>query len=169
MTSISDTYDNILLHQIGEYGFANPSCDECVSIYVDGAAEPTNPGFGGWSVVSSDFELSGGCKWATNNEMELTALLKALDLADIQEIPFAVIYSDSKYVVDGFNSWVDNWVKNGWKTKNKKKVANQKLWKEILRFKETFNGQVKWVKGHSGLEGNERADQLAVNETLKYR
>ena len=134
-----------------------------VTIYTDGACSG-NPGIGGWGVVillnkQEPIYLNGGLNLTTNNQMELTAAIRAFQyFSETQDI---TIYTDSKYVMNGIESWIIGWKKNGWKTTSKKPVKNQELW-EILD-KEISMHTVKWqwVKGHAGNANNEKADFLA--------
>ena len=131
-------------------------------MYTDGACRG-NPGPGGWGVVLSYQDsrktLHGYDPETTNNRMELTAVIEGLRAlnrsCDVE------IYTDSKYVMQGISEWISNWKRNGWKTAAKKPVKNYDLWqlldKEVAEHKIDWN----WVKGHSGIEGNELADQLA--------
>ena len=134
-----------------------------IQIYTDGACSG-NPGIGGWGVViiqqNTDIVcLHGGSENTTNNQMELTAAIKSLEY--FNKSMDLIINTDSKYVMNGIESWILNWKKNGWKTAAKKPVKNRDLWeqldKEILKHQITWN----WVKGHSGNESNEKADYLA--------
>lgn len=127
-------------------------------IYTDGACVP-NPGDGGWGFVivdrNGDIKRYGGDKNTTNNRMELIAVIKALDyFSTPQNI---LIYSDSQYVVNGFNSWMHTWKKKG------KTMKNPDLWNRLMRLKE-FHNKVKacWVRGHNGNKYNEIADDLSV-------
>ncbi len=133
-----------------------------INIYTDGACSG-NPGIGGWGVVILDNKreilLNGGDQLTTNNKMELTAAIKALEYFEIKED--LVIYTDSKYVKDGIESWIKNWKKNGWKTTTKKIVKNKELWMQLDNLIHKHNVKWKWVKGHAGLEFNEKADELA--------
>tara|TARA_A200000113_G_scaffold212420_1_gene213890 strand:+ start:66 stop:494 length:429 start_codon:yes stop_codon:yes gene_type:complete len=133
-----------------------------INIYTDGACAG-NPGIGGWGVVILDNNkkilLNGGDQHTTNNKMELTAAIKALEFFEIKED--LIIYTDSKYVKDGIESWIKNWKKNGWKTSTKKIVKNKELWMQLDDLINKHNVNWKWVKGHSGLEYNEKADELA--------
>lgn len=134
-----------------------------VTIYTDGACSG-NPGKGGWGsiLIYGDVikELSGGEDNTTNNRMELKAVIEALKAlkspCDVE------IYSDSAYVVNAFTQkWIDNWIKNNWKTADKKSVKNVDLWQELLVLIKTHNVTFKKVKGHSDNELNERCDKLA--------
>lgn len=133
-----------------------------VTIYTDGGCRG-NPGIGGWGVVLNydghEKHLFGGEAETTNNRMELTAAIKALQAL---KQPCAVtLYTDSQYVKQGIEQWLANWKKNNWRTAAKKAVKNQDLWQlldtEVQRHKVKWD----WVKGHSGNLGNELADELA--------
>ena len=133
-----------------------------VNIYTDGACRG-NPGDGGWGalVEYQDFskEYFGGQKNTTNNQMELKAAIEGLKA--LKETCNVNLTTDSKYVMDGITSWIDNWKKNNWKSSSKKDVKNKDLW--LLLDKHVSMHDVKWfwVKGHSGHEENEIADTLA--------
>ena len=133
-----------------------------INIYTDGACSG-NPGKGGWGVVildnNKEILLNGGDQLTTNNKMELTAAIKALEYFKIKKD--LIIYTDSKYVKDGIESWIKNWKKNGWKTSTKKIVKNKELWIQLDNLINKHNVNWKWVKGHAGLEFNEKADELA--------
>lgn len=133
-----------------------------VEIFTDGACSG-NPGPGGWGALlrygSKERELFGGEQDSTNNRMELTAVIRALDTLTR---PMKVhLHTDSTYVMQGITKWIHGWKKNGWKTSSKEPVKNADLW--MLLEVSTLRHEVKWhwVKGHAGHEGNERADQLA--------
>ena len=133
-----------------------------IEIYTDGACRG-NPGPGGWGVVlqsgSRRKTLHGGEQNTTNNRMELTAAIEALKaLNGSREV---VIYTDSKYVMDGIERWLPAWKQRGWKTAAKKPVKNQDLWEELDRLSNGHVIQWKWVRGHTGNPGNEAADALA--------
>ena len=138
-----------------------------ITIYTDGACSG-NPGIGGWGAVilendKEDIFLNGGNDNTTNNQMELTAAIEALRyFEDRQTI---TLITDSKYVKDGIQSWIQNWKKNGWKTAAKKPVKNKELWIELDHLIQKHNVSWKWVRGHSGHIENERADELA-NEAI---
>ena len=133
-----------------------------VIIYTDGACRG-NPGPGGWGVLIEYGELSkqlyGGDVSTTNNKMELTAAIMALK--EIKEPCEIILYTDSKYVLQGIEEWIHNWKKRGWRGVNKKPVKNIDLWKELDELRDEHNIKWNWVKGHSGDPGNETADMLA--------
>ena len=133
-----------------------------INIYTDGACSG-NPGKGGWGVVilvnKQEILLNGGGQLTTNNKMELTAAIKALEYFETKKD--LTIYTDSKYVKDGIESWIINWKKNGWKTSTKKIVKNKELWIQLDNLINQHNVTWKWVKGHAGFEFNEKADELA--------
>ena len=134
-----------------------------ITIYTDGACSG-NPGIGGWGVViiennKEDIFLNGGNDNTTNNRMELTAAIEALKyFEDRQTI---TLITDSKYVKDGIQSWIQNWKKNGWKTAAKKPVKNKELWMKVDELNQFHNVSWSWVKGHSGNRENDIADMLA--------
>lgn len=133
-----------------------------VEIWTDGACKG-NPGPGGWGVllVWGDVrkELFGGEVETTNNQMELTAVIAALKSL---RRPCAVIIStDSAYVQNGITSWIANWKRNGWRTWNRKPVKNAEPWRELDALAGQHRIEWRWVKGHAGEPGNERADELA--------
>ena len=133
-------------------------------VYTDGACSG-NPGKGGWGAIliyaKEEKYLSGSNQLTTNNQMELIATIEALK-AIIRPRNIA-LYTDSQYVKNGITSWIFNWKKNGWKTANKKPVANKDLWIELDKYVKIHSVNWFWVKGHSGDHYNEIADQLAVN------
>ena len=133
-----------------------------INIYTDGACSG-NPGKGGWGVVildnNNEILLNGAEQLTTNNKMELTAAIKALEYFKIKKN--LIIYTDSKYVKDGIESWIINWKKNGWKTSTKKIVKNKELWMRLDNLINQHNVTWNWVKGHAGFEFNEKADELA--------
>ena len=135
-----------------------------ITIYTDGACSG-NPGKGGWGAILIDAKeekyLSGSNQLTTNNQMELTATIEALK-AIVKPCNIA-LYTDSQYVKNGITTWIFNWKKNGWKTANKKPVANKDLWIELDKYVKIHSVNWFWVKGHSGDHYNEIADQLAVN------
>ena len=134
-----------------------------ITIYTDGACSG-NPGIGGWGVVileknNNEICLNGGNNNTTNNRMELTAAIEALK--NFQNRENITLVTDSKYVKDGIQSWIENWKKNGWKTAGKKPVKNKELWEELDLQISKHNISWEWVKGHTGEIFNEKADFLA--------
>tara|TARA_Y100000991_G_scaffold139106_1_gene104813 strand:+ start:299 stop:733 length:435 start_codon:yes stop_codon:yes gene_type:complete len=134
-----------------------------VTIYTDGACSG-NPGKGGWGAIliyaKEKKYMSGSKQLTTNNQMELTATIEALKA--ILKPSNIALYTDSQYVKNGITSWIFNWKKNGWKTANKKPVANKDLWIELEKYVDFHSVNWFWVKGHSGDHYNEIADELAV-------
>ena len=134
-----------------------------VTIYTDGACSG-NPGKGGWGAIliyaKEKKYMSGSKQLTTNNQMELTATIEALKA--ILNPSNIALYTDSQYVKNGITSWIFNWKKNGWKTANKKPVANKDLWIELEKYVDFHSVNWFWVKGHSGDHYNEIADELAV-------
>tara|TARA_B100001057_G_C22430372_1_gene787169 strand:+ start:238 stop:684 length:447 start_codon:yes stop_codon:yes gene_type:complete len=141
------------------------SSNKLIEIYTDGACSG-NPGPGGWGAIilynNDSSTLSGGEKLTTNNRMEITAVIKSLEI--IEENSEIKIYTDSKYVINGITNWIKSWKENDWISSNKKVVKNVDLWKnlELLVQKKIISWQ--WVKGHSGNEMNEKVDKIARNE-----
>ena len=135
---------------------------DVVVIYTDGACRG-NPGPGGWGVMlnykGKIKELYGGEPDTTNNRMELTAVIQALE--SLTRPCKVQLHSDSKYVLQGITEWLSNWKKRGWKTANKSAVKNEDLWRRLDSARERHQIEWKWVKGHSGHDGNDRADKLA--------
>lgn len=141
-----------------------------IEIYTDGACSG-NPGPGGWGAVlvynGKEKELSGSEKNTTNNRMELTAVIMALNA--LNQPCEVKLTTDSKYVCDAINkSWVYSWRKNDWKKSDKKPALNVDLWKELLSLLEKHEVEFIWVKGHNGHKYNEICDALAVKEYQKY-
>jgi len=133
-----------------------------IIIYTDGACSG-NPGKGGWGALlmysSSIREISGFSPATTNNRMELTAAIKALE---ILKRPCKVrITTDSTYVMKGITEWLPGWIKKGWKTSSNSPVKNVDLWQALMTAKAQHEVEWQWVKGHNGHAGNERADVLA--------
>ncbi|MDJ0699512.1 MAG: ribonuclease HI [Woeseiaceae bacterium] len=133
-----------------------------IEIYTDGACRG-NPGPGGWGAVliagRHRKTMHGGAEETTNNRMELTAAIEALNA--LKRSSRVVLHTDSKYVMDGITSWMANWKKRGWKTANKKPVKNRDLWIALDEAASRHDIDWKWVRGHTGNEGNEEADALA--------
>ena len=133
-----------------------------VEIYTDGACSG-NPGRGGWGAIlrmgTVEKELSGGEIDTTNNRMEMTAVIKALEaLTRPCEVS---LYTDSKYVMDGASQWLRGWKARGWKTAAKQPVKNVELWQRMDALSQLHKIEWRWVKGHAGDPGNEKADELA--------
>ena len=133
-----------------------------VEIFTDGACSG-NPGPGGWGAIlrsgHHEKELSGGERLTTNNRMELTAAIKALEA--LKKPSAVTLYTDSKYVMDGLNQWLPRWKSNGWKTADKKPVKNGDLWRALDEVCGLHDVTWRWVRGHDGHVENERADALA--------
>ena len=141
-----------------------------VTIYTDGACSG-NPGPGGWGAVLSwngrEKELSGGEPQTTNNRMELTAVISALEA--LKEPCIVELYSDSKYVIDALEKgWALSWRKKNWIKSDKKPALNPDLWEKLLNLTEIHTMRYHWVKGHADNEYNNRCDALAVAERDKY-
>jgi ribonuclease HI len=134
-----------------------------VIIYTDGGAKP-NPGPGGWAALlmynGHRKELSGGERDTTNNQMELTAAIEALET--LSRPCDVTLYTDSEYLKKGITQWLHSWVKKGWKTTSKQPVKNQELWQRLHDATLRHNITWKWTKGHAGNIHNERVDQLAT-------
>ncbi len=140
----------------------NTSPRKVVIIYTDGACSG-NPGPGGWGALlrsgKHERELHGGEQETTNNRMEIMAAIKALEAL---KFPCDVtLYTDSNYLKQGIMSWIDNWKKKGWRTAAGKPVKNKDLWIELDAARLPHQVTWKWVKGHAGDPGNERADEIA--------
>jgi ribonuclease HI len=133
-----------------------------VEMYTDGACRG-NPGPGGWGVLllsgGREREICGGEAATTNNRMELTAAIRGLEA--LKRRCRVVVYTDSEYVRRGIDEWLANWKQRGWKTAAKKPVKNEDLWRELDELAARHEVDWRWVKGHAGNEGNERADALA--------
>ncbi len=135
-----------------------------VIIYSDGGAKPNPNGPGGWAALlifgEHQKEISGGEPRTTNNRMELTAACEALEALNRPcQVEF---YTDSTYVRNGITQWLPNWVRNGWRTADKKPVANQDLWERLYAATQRHTITWKWVKGHSTNRFNARVDELAT-------
>ena len=133
-----------------------------VEIYTDGACRG-NPGPGGWGVWlcagGHEKEMFGGDVDTTNNRMELTAVIEALRV--LKRPCRVVLHTDSQYVQKGITEWIHKWKERGWRTADKKLVKNVDLWMELDKATQCHDIQWRWVKGHAGHPGNEKADQLA--------
>ena len=135
---------------------------EVVEAYTDGACR-NNPGPGGWGVLlraaGRERELSGREAATTNNRMELTAVIRALEaLAPGARVR---VYTDSQYVQKGISAWIHNWKKRGWRTADNKPVKNADLWRQLDALAARHTVHWIWIRGHAGHDGNEQADALA--------
>ncbi|MDR2239148.1 MAG: ribonuclease HI [Zoogloeaceae bacterium] len=143
---------------------------EIVEIYTDGACSG-NPGPGGWGALlrmdGHEKELCGGEPLTTNNRMELTAVIRALEA--LKRPVHARVHTDSQYVQKGISEWIHDWKRRGWRTAAKQPVKNAELWRELDALAARHRVEWRWVKGHAGHVDNERADALARRgiETLK--
>ncbi len=142
-----------------------------ITIYTDGACSG-NPGPGGWGAVLTyqghRREISGGEAATTNNRMELTGVIRALEL--VREPCEITLCSDSKYVMDGLSKgWARGWRARGWVKSDKKPALNSDLWARLLDLCEGHVFHYQWIKGHAGHPENERCDAMAVAETAKFR
>lgn len=135
---------------------------EKIEIYTDGACKG-NPGVGGWGalLIAGEHrkELFGGELNTTNNRMELRAVIEALSM--LKRPCEVIVHTDSQYVQKGISEWIHNWKARGWKTAAKEPVKNVDLWKALDEAQSRHTIQWRWVKGHAGHDGNERADALA--------
>ncbi len=141
-----------------------------IDIYTDGSCR-CNPGPGGWGAVlvykGIEKELCGGEESTTNNRMELTAVIKALQA--LKESCDITLTSDSKYVLDALtNGWAESWRAKGWKKSDKSPALNPDLWEILLNEVKKHNITYVWVKGHAGHPYNERCDEMAQNESAKF-
>jgi ribonuclease HI len=136
--------------------------ENVVTIYADGACKG-NPGAGGWGALLSwgdtKKEIFGGEANTTNNRMELRAVIESLKL--LKRDCRVIVYTDSSYVQKGISEWIHGWKRNGWRTADKKPVKNDDLWRELDQLAKQHQVDWRWVKGHAGHPGNERADALA--------
>ncbi len=142
-----------------------------VEIYTDGSCK-NNPGPGGWGAVlmygGKKKELSGGEPDTTNNRMELTAAIKALEA--LKQPCDVILTTDSKYLCDGMGKgWAKSWKKRGWRKSDNSPALNPDLWERVLELCEIHKVKFEWVKGHAGHEYNERCDEMAQSEAEKYR
>jgi len=136
--------------------------ERVVEVYADGACKG-NPGPGGWGVLlvegGRERELHGGEPATTNNRMELTAVIRALEA--LPHGSRVRLYTDSQYVQKGMKEWIHDWKRRGWRTADKKPVKNDDLWKYLDELARNHKVEWHWVRGHDGHPGNERADALA--------
>ncbi|MBM3358453.1 MAG: ribonuclease HI [Betaproteobacteria bacterium] len=135
---------------------------EIVEIYTDGACKG-NPGVGGWGVLlkygQTKREVYGGEPHTTNNRMELTAVIRAIEA--LRRRCKVRLHTDSQYVQQGISAWIKDWKKRGWRTADKKPVKNEDLWRRLDELAEKHEIEWIWVRGHTGDPDNERADELA--------
>lgn len=141
-----------------------------VEIFTDGACKG-NPGPGGWGAIlrykGTEKEISGGEADTTNNRMELSAVINALEM--LKEPCEVTLYSDSQYVCNALTKgWAKKWKANGWMRNKKEKALNPELWDRLLKLYDTHKVDIIWVKGHAGHPENERCDQLAVAAAQQY-
>ena len=138
------------------------SNEESIEIFADGGCRG-NPGPGGWGAVlqteGKEKELWGGELDTTNNRMELTAVIRALEA--LKRPATVRVHTDSQYVQKGISAWIHNWKRNGWRTSDKKPVKNADLWQALDQLAGQHRIEWLWVKGHAGHPGNEQADRLA--------
>ena len=140
--------------------------ENTVYIYTDGCCKG-NPGPGGYGCIlkynDKIKEFKGGEKISTNNRMELTAAIVALNA--LKKPSRVVLTTDSQYLHNGMTKWVHSWIKRNWITKDKKPVKNKELWEKLLKLSQKHGVTWKWIKGHNGHPENERCDELA-NEAI---
>ena len=133
-----------------------------VEIFTDGACKG-NPGLGGWGAFlvadSAEKEICGGARDTTNNRMELQAVIEALNA--LKRPCMVTLHTDSQYVQKGISEWIHGWKARGWKTASKEPVKNEDLWKALDAAQAMHTVEWRWVRGHNGHPGNERADMLA--------
>lgn len=139
-----------------------------VEVFTDGACKG-NPGVGGWGALlryqGKVLEIFGGEAMTTNNRMELIAAIRALQA--LASLPLAVsscrieLHTDSRYVQKGISEWIHTWKRKGWRTADRKPVKNEELWRELDQLSQQYQIEWYWVRGHTGHDGNERADELA--------
>jgi len=136
--------------------------DELVEIFTDGACRG-NPGPGGWGAIlrakGREKELCGGEAATTNNRMELTAVIRALEA--LKRPSHVSLYTDSQYVQKGISEWIHTWKRKGWRTADKNPVKNEDLWRQLDELAARHEVEWHWVRGHDGHPENERADKLA--------
>jgi len=140
-----------------------------VTLHTDGACLG-NPGPGGWAAIlqwgEHESVLSGGLADTTNNQMELMAVIMGLEA--LKRPVSITVVSDSRYVLNGIQSWIAGWKRNGWKNAKKQPVANQELWQRLDAATQSHRIDWQWIKGHAGHPLNERCDELASAEARQF-
>jgi ribonuclease HI len=149
-----------------------------IVIYTDGGCSG-NPGPGGWAFILTEGQEeaigSGGETPTTNNRMELRAVIEALKAAEARAAaapearPSITLHTDSQYVKNGITTWIKSWKRNGWRTSDKKPVKNRELWEELDAVSSRLEPRYLWVKGHAGVDSNERCDSLVQDEIRRLR
>lgn len=130
-------------------------------VHTDGSCLG-NPGAGGWAALANDFKLCGAQRDTTNNQMEMTAVIKALERCLQINERRVTINTDSNYTKNGITSWIEGWKRNGWRTAKGTEVKNKELWMRLDALREKFVVlEWKWVKAHNGNPANEQVDKLA--------
>ncbi len=141
-----------------------------VEIFADGACSG-NPGVGGFGAIlrsdKKEKEISGCDEMTTNNRMELLAVISALEA--LKKPCRIIVTTDSNYVVKGMTEWIQSWIRNKWKTSQKKDVLNRDLWERLLKASSQHEVKWKWIKGHNGHPENERCDELARKAIKKCK
>jgi len=141
-----------------------------VQIFTDGACSG-NPGIGGWGAIlrcgNNEKEICGGTERTTNNRMELKAVIAALE--SLNQGCEVSITTDSKYVMNGITQWIENWIRNGWRTRDRKEVKNRDLWQVLHEVSAKHKVSWHWIRGHSGHAENERCDKLATGWVEKFK
>ncbi|MBR2281804.1 MAG: ribonuclease HI [Spirochaetales bacterium] len=145
---------------------------QTIDIFTDGGCSG-NPGPCGWAYVAlSEGKMisysSGGEAQTTNNRMELTAVIHAIEDASLLGAESLSISTDSQYVKNGITTWIHNWKRNGWRTASKDPVKNKELWEELDNLNSTNRIRWNWVKGHAGIKYNEMCDSLVRKEMEKF-
>jgi ribonuclease HI len=141
-----------------------------IEIFTDGACEG-NPGPGGWCAIlrykNHEKIISGHEQNTTNNKMELTAIIKALEI--IKRKSKIKVYSDSQYVIKGMNEWLPNWIKNNWKNSKKTEIQNKELWMKLYELSKKHEIEWFWIRGHEGHPENEKCDKIAKENIKKIK
>ncbi len=139
-----------------------------VEVWTDGGCRP-NPGPGGWAAIlrsgAAERELSGAEAATTNNRMELTAAIEALEA--LKRPCRVLLHTDSEYLRNGISRWIHGWVRNNWRNAARDPVANMELWQRLLAAAKPHQVEWKWVRGHAGDAMNERADRLATEARMR--